>query len=163
MPRSAHACTLPLILTGVRPKSLVLYGASRLGKTIWARSIGSHIYFCGLFSGKLCENLANVTYAVFDDIQGGIKFFHGWKNWLGAQFQFQVKVLYKDPLLITWGKPSIWVSNTDPRDDMGGNLDDLNWLEANCIFINVIPEQPIATVVIYFSCQYSRASGANKT
>jgi len=79
------------------------------------------------------------NYAVFDDLQGGIKFFHGWKNWLGSQMNFQVKVMYKDPQLIEWGKPSIWVSNRDPREEMREDKQftygDIDWLEANCIFI----------------------------
>lgn len=79
-------------------------------------------------------------------MQGGIKFFHGWKNWLGAQLNFQVKIMYKDPLLITWGKPSIWVSNTDPREDMGGCSADIMWLEANCIFVEVREDSPLFTV-----------------
>lgn len=79
-------------------------------------------------------------------MQGGIKFFHGWKNWLGAQATFLVKIMYKDPSLITWGKPSIWVSNTDPRDDMGGNMSDLMWLEANVIFVEIVEERPLFTV-----------------
>lgn len=74
-------------------------------------------------------------YAIFDDIQGGIKFFHGYKNWLGCQYQFQVKVLYKDPVLITWGKPSIWISNTDPRYDM--QAEDVHWMEGNCDFYEI--------------------------
>lgn len=74
-------------------------------------------------------------YAVFDDIQGGIKFFHGFKNWLGAQAEFQVKVLYKDPVLIQWGKPSIWLSNSDPRHDLCPS--DATWLEGNCFFVEL--------------------------
>lgn len=93
------------------------------------------MYFCGLFSGRDATNGVRVEYAVLDDIQGGIAFFHGWKNWLGAQREFQIKVLYKDPVRFVWGKPTIWVSNTDPRD--GLSADDVEWLEGNCIFVHV--------------------------
>lgn len=89
------------------PRSLVLYGPTRMGKTVWARSLGKHLYFCGLFSYAEAVRYADVRYAVFDDLQGGIKFFHGFKNWLGAQKQFQIKGLYRDPQLIDWGKPCI--------------------------------------------------------
>lgn len=120
--------------------SLVIYGPSKIGKTLWARSLGSHLYFAGLFSGREVMNgLATAEYAVFDDMQGGIKFFHGWKNWLGCQSNFQVKVMYKDPQLIEWGRPSIWVANRDPRDEMRDDVrftqGDIDWLEANCTFI----------------------------
>lgn len=115
--------------------SLVLYGDTRVGKTLWARSLGPHLYFCGLYSGAEAMKHHDAHYALFDDIQGGIKFFHGFKNWLGCQREFQVKQLYRDPVLITWGKPSIWVSNTDPRLDM--SPEDANWMEGNCLFQEV--------------------------
>lgn len=78
----------------------------------------------------------DVDYAVFDDIQGGIKFFHGYKNWLGCQFQFQIKGLYRDPQIICWGKPAIWIANSDPRQDVGP--DEAEWLEGNCTFVEVL-------------------------
>lgn len=115
--------------------SLVLYGDTRLGKTLWARSLGPHLYFCGLFSGEEAMKYQDAEYAIFDDMQGGIKFFHGFKNWLGCQQSFQVKKLYRDPVLITWGKPSIWLSNTDPRDDL--TCEEAAWLTGNCTFIHV--------------------------
>lgn len=74
-------------------------------------------------------------YAIFDDLQGGIKYFHGFKNWLGCQAEFQIKGLYRDPEVLKWGKPSIWISNTDPRLDMSHA--DISWLEGNCYFCNV--------------------------
>ncbi|AEF58773.1 Rep2 [Mosquito VEM virus SDBVL G] len=116
--------------------SLVLFGPSRTGKTVWARSLGTHLYFCGLYSYKEAVKASEAEYAVFDDIQGGIKFFPSFKNWLGCQAEFQVKGLYRDPELIKWGKPSIWVSNTDPRHDM--TPEDVHWMEANCVFVEVL-------------------------
>lgn len=125
-----------------RRRSLVLYGPTRLGKTVWARRQGEHAYFCGLYSGAEALRACGrggyngpVDYAIFDDIQGGIKFFHGFKNWLGCQAQFQVKVLYKDPVLIDWGKPCIWISNEDPRLEMSHA--DIEWMEGNCDFEHV--------------------------
>ncbi|QCX29511.1 Replication-associated protein [Plant associated genomovirus 21] len=116
-------------------RSLVIWGDTKLGKTVWARSLGKHLYFCGLYSYAEAVKAADVDYAVFDDIQGGIKFFPAFKNWLGAQFEFQVKGLYRDPQMIKWGKPSVWVANTDPRHDM--NHDDIKWLEGNCLFVEI--------------------------
>jgi len=104
-----------------------------MGKTLWARSIGKHAYFGGLFS--LGENTSDVEYAVFDDIQGGLEFFHGYKFWLGHQRQFWATDKYKGKQLIMWGKPSIYLANQDPRLDKGA---DIEWLEANCDFINIL-------------------------
>jgi hypothetical protein len=76
-----------------------------------------------------------VDYAIFDDIRGGIKFFPAFKEWLGAQAWVSVKQLYRDPKLVVWGKPSIWISNEDPRHAMEAS--DISWMEANCDFIEV--------------------------
>nr|QVW56460.2 MAG: replication-associated protein [Gemycircularvirus] len=118
-----------------RPMSLVLYGESRTGKTLWARSLGPHIYNIGLVSGEECMKAPNVKYAIFDDIRGGIKFFPAFKEWLGAQATVSVKRLYRDPKLVAWGKPSVWISNEDPRLVMDSS--DISWLEANARFIEV--------------------------
>lgn len=116
-----------------RRRSLVLWGPSRRGKTVWARSLGKHLYFCGLFSAAEAAKANDAEYAVFDDIQGGIKFAHWFKNWLGCQQEFQIKMLYRDPQLIQWGKPCIWLGNSDPRSDMV-EQHDIDWLNANCDF-----------------------------
>lgn len=94
-------------------------------------------------SGKtVLSEARDAEYAVFDDMQGGIKFFHGWKNWFGCQKQFSIKALYRDPQLLDWGKTMIWVTNTDPREEMkshgsGYTYEDIDWLNANAIFVKV--------------------------
>lgn len=125
-----------MLTTLGRQQSLCLYGDTRLGKTLWARSLGKHAYFGGLFS--LDESLEGVEYAVFDDINGGLKFFPNYKSWLGCQLQFYATDKYKGKKLIHWGKPSIWLSNEDPRTNEGVDID---WLEGNCLFVQVT--QPI--------------------
>lgn len=122
-------------LTFARQKSLVLFGETRLGKTMWARSLGKHMYFCGLYSGSEAMRYKDVDYAVFDDMQ--LKFVPQYKNWLGCQKQFQVKQLYKDPEIIDWGKPCIWLSNDDPRHEAHLTENDIKWLEGNCVFVEV--------------------------
>lgn len=77
----------------------------------------------------------DVRYAIFDDIQGGIKFFPGFKNWLGGQKQFQIKVMYKDPILIDWGKPAIWLANKNPLMEL--DEEDVSWMEANCEIVHL--------------------------
>nr|QJB18720.1 MAG: replication-associated protein [Genomoviridae sp.] len=118
--------------SGDRKKSLVVFGPSRLGKTMWARSLGKHAYFGGLYS--LDEDLEDVDYAIFDDMQGGLKFFHSYKFWLGAQKQFYATDKYKGKRLINWGRPSIYLSNQNPLCDEGVDHD---WLLANCIFVEL--------------------------
>lgn len=106
-----------------------------MGKTLLARSLGRHLYFHGLFSASVATSDPDAEYAIFDDLQGGIKFFHSFKSWFGCQSEFAIKKLYHDPIMLLWGKPSIWLSNDDPRDDM--SRADASWLEGNCDFIEV--------------------------
>lgn len=81
----------------------------------------------------------HVDYAIFDDMRGGIKFFPSYKEWLGCQAYVTVKELYKDPKLVKWGKPSIWLANTDPRNEM--LQADVEWMDKNVYFIEV--KEPI--------------------
>lgn len=92
---------------------------------------------------------ADVQYAIFDDIRGGIKFFPSFKEWLGCQAWVTVKRLYREPKLVIWGKPAIWLSNTDPRNEM--SPEDAEWMEANCTFIEV------AEPIFHASTEYSVA------
>lgn len=118
-----------------RPKGLVLYGETRLGKTVWARSLGAHAYFGGLFNlDDFSESGAQ--YAIFDDISGGFGFFPSYKQWLGGQFQFTVTDKYKHKVTVKWGRPAVWICNRDPRTEWvkpGTNID-FPWMEDNCLF-----------------------------
>ena len=127
-----------LILSIFRPKGLVLYGATRLGKTVWARSLGSHSYFGGLFNLDLF-NANDADYAIFDDISGGFGFFPSYKQWLGGQYEFTISDKYKHKMNIRWGKPAIWLCNQDPRYDAykPGGRPDFEWMEENCVFVEV--------------------------
>ncbi|ANC51616.1 replication associated protein [Sewage associated gemycircularvirus 3] len=115
-----------------RRRSLILYGPTKLGKTLWARSLGNHAYFGGLFS--MDESIDDVDYAVFDDMQGGLKFFHSYKFWLGAQSQFYVTDKYKGKRLVHWGKPCIYLYNHNPLCDEGADHD---WLLGNCDIVGL--------------------------
>ena len=111
---------------------MILYGPTRTGKTLWARSLSKHAYFGGLFC--LDESLDDVDYAIFDDMQGGLKFFHSYKFWLGAQRSFYATDKYKGKKLIFWGRPSIYIANQNPLCDEGVDHD---WLLGNCEFVEI--------------------------
>ena len=64
-----------------------------MGKTLLARCIGSHSYFGGLFNLDQYEEDAD--YAVFDDLAGGMEYFHSYKQWLGCQKEFTVTDKYR--------------------------------------------------------------------
>lgn len=88
--------------------------------------------------------MEDVEYAVFDDVS----FSHtpGWKSWFGAQAEIGLRQLHRDAVYVKWGKPIIWCSNRDPRQEIRLHIDankglffqdDLDWIEANCIFVAV--------------------------
>lgn len=70
-----------------------------------------------------------MEYAVFDDMQGGLEYFHAYKFWLGCQAEFYATDKYKGKKLISWGRPSIYIANNNPLMDKGA---DIEWLEGNC-------------------------------
>ena len=41
---------------------------------------------------------------------------------------------YKGKKLINWGKPAIWISNEDPREQLGADVD---WLNKNVTFVYI--------------------------
>ncbi|KAG1884935.1 hypothetical protein F4604DRAFT_1918604 [Suillus subluteus] len=123
-----------------RPQSLVLYGATRLGKTLWARSLmGKHVYFSLLFNLDQYED--DVDYAIFDDLQGGMEYWPAYKGWLGGQMRFNVTDKYRHKVKIDWGRPCIYLANSDPQCDPKV---DIEWLNGNCTFVEIT--SPIAWV-----------------
>lgn len=110
--------------------SLIVYGPSRMGKTEWARSLGHHAYFGGMFS--LDEYDGTQTYAVFDDV--GFKYCPSYKSWLGQQLEFYCTDKYRQKKLVKWGKPVIWVTNEEVP--MSPDID-TDWLDKNCYCVRV--------------------------
>lgn len=90
------------------------------------------MYFNGMFNMDACSS--DVDYAVFDDLIGGFEFFRNYKAWLGAQDEFTLTDKYKRKTRFMWGKPSIVLSNDDPR---ASPHVDLEWLEGNCDIVYV--------------------------
>jgi len=101
-----------------RPRSLLLIGESRLGKTEWARSLGKAMYFCNLFS--LDDWRDDAKYIILDDID--IKFFPHWKFFFGCQKEGVLTDKYRKKRRVRNGKPTIWLCNgdSDPRRSLSG-------------------------------------------
>lgn len=114
-------------------KSLVLYGPSRTGKTTWARSLGKHAYWHGEKNLEKFLDMRDVDidYLVIDDI-GGLKYFPKYKMWLGHQDEIDDHDKWIKKTTINWGRPAIWCSNNDPRDEDAADVD---WLNENCTFV----------------------------
>ena len=115
-----------------RPKSLILWGPSRTGKTCWARSLGRHAHHAITVNMELHEH--NVEYAVFDDISVGLRGFD-YKSWLGGQHHFNFTDKYMKKKTINWGRPSIWIQNEDPYETERGV--DFGWLAANTVIVHI--------------------------
>ncbi|QDJ95217.1 replication-associated protein [Capybara virus 5_cap1_460] len=121
------------LTTGVeRPKSLILIGASRLGKTEWARSLGTAMYFCGQFN--LDDWNADASYIILDDFN--FKFFPQWKSFLGCQKRFVLTDKYRKKRTVSWGKPCIVLGNDDDESNPCRALPrtSADWITVNCVF-----------------------------
>jgi len=112
-----------------RPLSLILYGDSKTGKTAWARSLGRHMYFNGRFNINNWDD--DAQYAVFDDFYDWTTFYPIYKQFLGAQFQFDLTGKYARERQVTWGKPCIILNNTPIT------WPDPNWIRLNCIQVTL--------------------------
>ncbi|AMH87699.1 replication-associated protein [Pteropus associated gemycircularvirus 6] len=120
-------------------KSLVLFGPYGCGKTVWARSLNTHIYFGSQWSGKVAfQGIESAEYAIFDDWKGGLKGLPGYKDWFGAQWHVSMRQLHHDARLVEWGRPIIWLCNRDPRI-LSHERDEIDWewMERACDFVEV--------------------------
>lgn len=108
-----------------------------MGKTAWARSLGRHSYFSEKFNVNKYD--VDCEYSVFDDIN--IHYLPSYKGWLGSQEEFDVNVKYGRDRTIIYGKPTIWLTNIDPRAERPGRHGDISvdvdWLNGNCEFVFV--------------------------
>ena len=96
----------------IRPKSIIIEGPSRIGKTLWARSLGPHNYLCGHvdLNQKVFSN--NSWYNVIDDVSP--KYLKHWREFIGAQKDWQSNTKYGKPILVQGGIPSIILCNPGP-------------------------------------------------
>nr|AMB61296.2 REP [Pepper huasteco yellow vein virus] len=125
----------------MRPLSLVVEGPSRTGKTLWARSLGPHNYICGHMdlSPKIYSN--NAWYNVIDDIPPHyVKHF---KEFMGAQRDWQSNCKYGKPIQIKGGIPTIFLCNPGPQSSYKEYLNEeknrsLNdWVQKNAIYVTI--------------------------
>jgi len=122
---------LPNNIRGERSmRSLWLHGASRLGKTQLARSIGRHCYMQGIWNLKNLSDDAD--YAVFDDIDfESIKYIY--KQLFGLQSDVNFTGKYMRPTTYKWGIPIIFVTNQVPFLD----YEIQEWMEMNVDFVHI--------------------------
>lgn len=103
-----------------RPRSLVLVGTSRLGKTQFARALGEHAYIANQWNLDALDGLSSsfwsFGYVVFDDIEwDSLK--SSAKSWFGSQRDFSVSDKYRRKRRVAGGVPSLLLVN--PEDYCG--------------------------------------------
>nr|ALB26008.1 replication associated protein [Okra enation leaf curl virus] len=142
-----------------RPQSIVIEGDSRTGKTMWARSLGPHNYLCGHLdlSPKVYSNEA--WYNVIDDVDP--HFLKHFKEFMGAQRDWQSNTKYGKPVQIKGGIPTIFLCNPGPNSSYKEFLDEdknsalKNWALKNAIFVPL--ERPL-----YSGTNQSTAQGSEE-
>ena len=122
-----------------RPRSLILYGASKLGKTDFSRCLGPHCRFRGTFNQRTLVSIGieNIDYIIWDDVSWKDEALKDerYKNWMGGQDDFTISDKYAKKIDVVWGKPCIFLSNRDPM--LGLRDEDRNWLNANCTIVDL--------------------------
>ncbi|KAJ0765842.1 putative geminivirus AL1, replication-associated protein [Helianthus annuus] len=93
----------------LRPKLVIIEDNSRIGKTMWARSLGRHNHICGHMdlNKKVFSN--NAEYNIIDDIPP--QYFKHRKEFIGAQRNWQSNCKYGKPSLVKGGIPTIILCN----------------------------------------------------
>nr|UKT68883.1 AC1 [Pepper yellow leaf curl Thailand virus]UKT68889.1 AC1 [Pepper yellow leaf curl Thailand virus] len=125
----------------LRPISIVIEGDSRTGKTMWARTLGPHNYLCGHLdlSPKVYSNAA--WYNVIDDVDP--HYLKHFKEFMGAQRDWQSNTKYGKPVQIKGGIPTIFLCNPGPHSSYKEFLQEdkntalKNWAVKNAIFVTL--------------------------
>nr|AHA80812.1 replicase [Bhendi yellow vein mosaic virus] len=144
----------------LRPLSIVIEGDSRTGKTMWARSLGPHNYLCGHLdlSPKVYSN--DAWYNVTDDVDP--HFLKHFKEFMGAQRDWQSNTKYGKPVQIKGGIPTILLCNAGPNASYKEFLDEEKssalkaWALKNAAFV-------FLTEPLYSGTNQSTAQGSEET
>nr|ADE09079.1 C1 protein [Tomato leaf curl Taiwan virus] len=124
-----------------RPMSIVVEGESRTGKTLWARSLGPHNYLCGHLdlSPRVYSN--DAWYNVIDDVDP--HYLKHFKEFMGAQRDWQSNTKYGKPIQIKGGIPTIFLCNPGPTSSYKEYLDEeknsalKDWALKNAAFVTL--------------------------
>nr|QTT61878.1 replication-associated protein [Opuntia virus 2-DBG_56] len=131
----------PLDQRPIRPKSIIIEGNSRTGKTCWARALGKHNYLSGHldFNSNVYSNEAE--YNVIDDVAPTYLKMKHWKELIGAQRDWQSNCKYGKPGQIKGGIPAIILCNPGEGSSFRDFLDKpendslKTWTLFNAIFV----------------------------
>nr|AHA82250.1 AC1 [Tomato leaf curl Bangalore virus] len=125
----------------IRPISIVIEGDSRTGKTMWARSLGPHNYLCGHLDLSPRVYTNDAWYNVIDDVDP--HYLKHFKEFMGAQRDWQSNTKYGKPVQIKGGIPTIFLCNPGPNSSYKEFLDEdknnalKQWALKNATFITL--------------------------
>nr|ALB25918.1 replication associated protein [Okra enation leaf curl virus] len=148
-----------------KPQSILIEGDSRTGKTMWARSLGPHNYLCGHLdlTPKVYSNEA--WYNVIDDVYP--HFLKHFKEFMGAQRDWQSNTKYGKPVHIKGRIPTIFLCNPAPSSSYKEFLDEdknsalKSWALKNATFVFLT--QPLYSGTNQSSTQGSEESAQEET
>lgn len=127
-PPTELATTVHRELHADRPRTIILVGPSRYGKTAWARSLGVHVYMKSNLNFNIWNN--NLQYLILDDIPWPcLKRYQ--KDLIGGQERFTANEKYSRKRTITFGKLTILITNDHPI-----SWDDMDMHYYNSYFVN---------------------------
>nr|ACX42567.1 replication-associated protein [Tomato yellow leaf curl virus] len=124
-----------------RPNSIIIEGDSRTGKTMWARSLGPHNYLCGHLDLSPMVYSNDAWYNVIDDVDP--HYLKHFKEFMGAQRDWQSNTKYGKPIQIKGGIPTIFLCNPGPNSSYREYLDEeknislKNWALKNATFVTL--------------------------
>lgn len=116
----------------------MLIGPTRVGKTLWARSLGPHIYWANSWNAiELVDSQS--LYVVLDDCD--FDYLPVWisKGLWGGQESFVASDKYTKKISISnWRKPLIFIVN--PDQDPRFSTKWKNWHSDNCVVVEINKE-----------------------
>lgn len=134
-----------------RPFSIIIEGPSRVGKTVWARSLGPHNYLCGHLdlNSKVFSN--DVWYNVIDNVNPN--YLKHWKEFIGAKEDWQSDCKSEKRIVqIKGGIPSIVLCNPGEGSSFKDFLEKeengalKSWTIRNAKFI-FLDETPLYSII----------------
>ena len=123
-----------------RPRSLFIFGGTRLGKTDFATNLGPVAHFQKSFNLKnlLAIGVQNIIATVWDDISIKAPALRndGFKSWWGGQRSFNTFDRFEPTSKIEhFSLPAIVLTNRDPAGDLENS--EYEWLQENCTIVNI--------------------------
>lgn len=117
-----------------RVKSLILWGPSKVGKSMGARKFPGR--YC-LMSGKfnLRELDDKCDYLIMDDFDKGFRGFD-YKLWFQGAPIIDCTDKYMPTTRIKWGRPCVFICNRNPLETAPREIE-REWIEANCVIVHV--------------------------